>query len=711
MKRSLRNKIITWSFVPTAIILVIVALVSLYTYQRVTEDLVIERDRELTRLSASLLATDLAAYTDPLSDQFLAVADGIVMFDERGVVLAEPEQYEQWQPAWFKNIIRRASLSSSKAIFSDIVTDELQGEKLIVVVIPTRNRQGEPTGGIAGLFRLDPTGGSALYRSIEKIRRSTYTCLYLVDGNGRVIYHSTTDYIGKDFSTQMVVEMVQNGWAGAYRTHDLDGRDIVASFAPVPGTSWGLVTEESWAALTESSRRYEQLLLLLLVLVVAVPASIVTVGVRRITRPISELIHAAQQIADGRFGHRITASTGDELEELAKQFNRMANQLQESYADLEQKVADRTRELATLNNIAAEVSQSLDLAEILNNALENVLEVMEIEKGLAFRLEEESETLILMAHRGLERELDCDISRLPLGATVARRIAEDGKPAVQLVADYPEGELRQLLDREWLLSVISIPLMAQGRIVGAIILGARALRSPTPEELSLLAAIGHQIGVAVENAQLYEQAQQLAIVRERNRLARDLHDSVTQALYGVTLYAEAAARQLGSGDAQRATSHLREIRNTAQESLREMRLFIFELRLPTLKKDGLAAALQARLEAVESRVGLETTFKLEGDGKLSPEIEEGLYRIAQEALNNALRHAHAQSISVYLQWNQQTITLEIADDGIGFDPRAAREQGGFGLRGMEERAVRLGGRLQVQSSPARGTKIRAEVCR
>jgi signal transduction histidine kinase len=277
------------------------------------------------------------------------------------------------------------------------------------------------------------------------------------------------------------------------------------------------------------------------------------------------------------------------------------------------------------------------------------------------------------------------------------------------VADYPEDDLKALARSEGLELVVSVPLMVHGRSVGAINLGTHGPRTVTLEELSLLAAIGHQIGVAVENAQLYEQAQQLAVIKERNRLARDLHDSVAQALYGVTLYAEAAARQLVSGDVDLATRHLREIRDTAQESLREMRLLIFELRLPMLKEEGLVAALQARLDAVEGRVGLETRFEADVDGRLSAQIEEGLYRIAQETLNNALRHANARRVTVQLYQNGRSVVLEVTDDGVGFDPAAAREQGGFGLRSMEERAARLGGNLILQSSPGQGTRVRVEV--
>jgi signal transduction histidine kinase len=710
LKGSLRNKIITMSFVPTAIILITVALVSLYAYQQVTENLVIERDRELTRLSAKLLANDLTAYTDPLSDRFLTAFDGMIIFDEKGTILAaEPEQYRRWRSSWLRDIARKQARDSSKPVFSDIVYDALQGYDYVVVIMATGGDQGSSELRIAGLFRLGSATDSALYSNIEQLGRDESKCIYLVDGNGRVIYHSNSDYIGKDFSTQTVVEMVLGGWVGAYRTHDLDGQEIVASFAPVPDTSWGLVSEESWAELTRSSRRFGQLLLLLLMVGVLTPTVIVGVGVRRITQPIGDLIRAAQEIAGGHFRQRIAASSGDELEALADQFNLMAAQLQASYAHMEQKVAHRTRELATLNTIAAEVSQSLDLKEILNNALDEVLAVMDMESGQAFRLEEETQTLITMAHRGLSEEFVRCTSRLPLEASMAGQAAQAGQPIVRLVIDYPEGELRELVKEEGLQLVVSIPLMVHRRSVGALNLGTHTPRSVAAEELSLLAAIGHQIGVAVENARLYEQAQQLAVVKERNRLARDLHDSVTQALYGVTLYAEAAARQLLSGEMDLAAAHLCEIRDTAQESLREMRLLIFELRLPMLQQEGLAAALQARLDAVEGRVGLETEFKAEVDGRLSPEIEEGLYRIAQEALNNTLRHANALSVTVRLHQNARVVTLEITDDGIGFDPATAQERGGFGLRGMEERAARMGGTLTVRSSPRKGTEIRVEV--
>ncbi|MCP4590991.1 MAG: sensor histidine kinase, partial [bacterium] len=188
-----------------------------------------------------------------------------------------------------------------------------------------------------------------------------------------------------------------------------------------------------------------------------------------------------------------------------------------------------------------------------------------------------------------------------------------------------------------------------------------------------------------------------------------LHDSVTQSLYGVTLYAEAAARLLSSGQADVVAGHLGEVRIAAREALGEMRLLIFELRPPVLEQEGLAAALEARLEAVEGRARLKTSFDVALEGRLPDEVEEGLYRIAQEALNNVLKHAQARGVRVSLRQERQTVIMEVGDDGVGFDPSAIRERGGLGMRGMEERAVQLGARLTVQSAPGTGTRVQVEV--
>lgn len=206
-----------------------------------------------------------------------------------------------------------------------------------------------------------------------------------------------------------------------------------------------------------------------------------------------------------------------------------------------------------------------------------------------------------------------------------------------------------------------------------------------------------------------DQAEELAIARERNRLARDLHDSVAQALYGLTLQSEAASRQLAAGRLEKVAGYLSEIRQSAQNSLQEARLLIFELRPPILQKEGLAAALKARLDDVEARSGLQTHLNLVELGRLPDPVETGLYRIAQESLNNILKHAHAGQVTLNLARDLTGVTLEIIDDGNGFDPGLARQQGGMGLEGMQARTEQIGGQFSIQSAAGAGTRVKVEV--
>jgi signal transduction histidine kinase len=202
------------------------------------------------------------------------------------------------------------------------------------------------------------------------------------------------------------------------------------------------------------------------------------------------------------------------------------------------------------------------------------------------------------------------------------------------------------------------------------------------------------------------QAEELATAKERNRLARELHDSVAQTLYGLTLQAEAAARELSKGQTDKASEQLREIRDSAQQSLQETRLLIFELRPPILEQEGLASALRARLESVESRSGLKAQIQLQEVNQLPVKVEAGLYGVSNEALNNVLKHAHATEVKVSLKKESGKVILEIQDNGVGFDINAAA--GGMGLSGMKERAEGFGGEMQIISGPS-GTTIRVEV--
>jgi len=259
--------------------------------------------------------------------------------------------------------------------------------------------------------------------------------------------------------------------------------------------------------------------------------------------------------------------------------------------------------------------------------------------------------------------------------------------------------------RSW----IGIPLILRNRVTGLLSLTHEEPGYYTETHARLAQAITNQIAIAIENARLYAQAQDLATLEERNRIARELHDSVTQLLYGISLYSTAASRSISKDNVERAMKNLIEIKDNALQALQEMRLLILELDPPLLQKYGLVAALKASLESIESRAGLETVLKTDGIARLPGSIEPDLYRIAMEALNNLVRYARAKKVMVDLQIVSDWVVLDIRDNGVGFEVEYVENSGGMGIYNMKQRAQRLGGRLDIFSTPGAGTHIKAEI--
>jgi signal transduction histidine kinase len=365
----------------------------------------------------------------------------------------------------------------------------------------------------------------------------------------------------------------------------------------------------------------------------------------------------------------------------------------------------RADELEALRTTMAELTAELELSTLLRAIVERAAGLLGATGGELGLYDEASQELRIVVSHNLGE--DYVGTRHQFGEGAMGRVAETGESLI--IKDYQiwEGRLKSY---SHVRATLAAPLRVGSRLVGVF---TTVTTDPnqqfTAADLHLLNLFAQQAAIAIENARLYEQARQLAVVEERQRLARDLHDSVTQALYGMTLYSEAAAGQLSLGHSDRVAEYLSELQDTAREALTEMRLLIYELRPPVLEEEGLVAALEARLMAVEGRVGLKTEFNVEGAVELSPETEEGLYRIAQEALNNALKHARARQITVSLRQTEEKIALEVADDGAGFEPGTAHKRGGIGLAAMEERVSELGGQLSVESRPGQGTRVIVEV--
>jgi signal transduction histidine kinase len=228
-------------------------------------------------------------------------------------------------------------------------------------------------------------------------------------------------------------------------------------------------------------------------------------------------------------------------------------------------------------------------------------------------------------------------------------------------------------------------------------------------DIRLLQMFAASMSIALENARLYEESKQHAVLVERQRLAQELHDSVTQSLYGISLYAQAATGNIRLSQTELAGQYLEDIQNTAQESLAEMRLLIYELKPPILEKEGLVAALQNRLNSVEDRVRVKSGIQTNLTERLPAPVENGLYQIAREALNNIIKHAHAKNVLIRIERESTSVVLEIADNGIGFEPGTIRSSGCLGLVNMQECARTRGWQLGIESSPGNGTRIKVEV--
>ena len=259
------------------------------------------------------------------------------------------------------------------------------------------------------------------------------------------------------------------------------------------------------------------------------------------------------------------------------------------------------------------------------------------------------------------------------------------------------------------LSELIVPVTAKGNMIGVLDVQSDRLNDFDDTDLAVIQALANQAAIAIENARLYDQAQQLAVMEERARLARDLHDSVTQSIYSLTLLAEAGQRMIAQENLPQIRENQIRIDDIAQQTLQEIRLLVYELRPAELKELGLAGAIERRLEVVEQRAGIEARLLADDSLTLPQGLEEALYRIAQEALNNALKHARASTVELAVRVVAGSVTLEVTDDGQGFDPQAISDRGGLGLVSMRERAERIGGRLAVRSAPGEGTTVLVEV--
>lgn len=386
--------------------------------------------------------------------------------------------------------------------------------------------------------------------------------------------------------------------------------------------------------------------------------------------------------------------------------------IQEREKRLRQEAVSRLR---TINAIGVNVTRSLDLEQILNSALDKVLEVNQVKMGYIFLVERGTQDLVLTAHRGVPAESVEAFKRLRMGESLAGRVAQTGEACVvgDLLQEKPL--ITSLAGKAGMRSFVAIPLMSRDRVVGVLNLADTRCGRFSCQDVECLTSVGTGIGVAIENAYLYHSmryyAQQITRAQEdeRARIARELHDDTIQSMIVLSRQLEAQAKADEEVSPVKA-QHLRELQRIADDVIQGIRRFSRDLRPSTLDDLGLLPTLEGLAASLTEKDGVLTGLGVTGGRRrLAPEVELVLFRIAQEALNNVKKHAEATQVMINVEFTDSAVTMVVQDNGKGFTIATPAEDlaasGHLGLIGMHERARLLGGTLIIESHPGRGTKL------
>jgi len=413
-----------------------------------------------------------------------------------------------------------------------------------------------------------------------------------------------------------------------------------------------------------------------LAVVVAVTVIAATAFSRALlAEPIAQLTEATRALAAGDRTVRLPARDRSELGELATAFNAMADALSEAQQGLESRVATRTAELRALLELSNTIAVTTELQPLLAAVLD--------------RLDEAGATAAAEVW-----ELGPDGA---WGRLVARGDGLDGVPPAP-----GEGAPTPVAG-----DLLTLPLRVRDRTVGLLRARARPGAAWDEERLHWATGVAAQAAVAIENVRLYERARDEATEEARRHLARELHDSVSQAIYAIVLTTHAAQRR-AERDPERAREALDTVVELAEAALAEMRALIFELRPEALVDVGLVGAMHRQLDGLELRHGLATERDLPDEPALPFASKQVLLRVVQEALHNVVKHARAGRVEVRGWLERDRLRLRVRDDGVGFDPEASYP-GHLGHTSMRERLAALGGHLRLASAPGEGTTVEFDV--
>jgi signal transduction histidine kinase len=373
-------------------------------------------------------------------------------------------------------------------------------------------------------------------------------------------------------------------------------------------------------------------------------------------------------------------------------------------ARLRAETEQRTRDVEALYRADDLLHGSLRLQDVLEALADVSTDILQADKTSVLVWDDRHERLVPGALRGFGADSVARMSHAP-GQGVTGLVAQTGQSIIVEDAREDPRPAHHIVDPEGIVSLAHVPITVDDEVFGVFGVNYTTRRTFTGSEERLLSALARKAALAIENARLYGRAQQAATLEERQRLARDLHDAVTQTLFSASLIAEVLP-QLMARDPDEGQRRASQLRDLTRGALAEMRNLLLELRPGALTEVGLQDLLAQLVEAMASRSHTAIRLEVHGQvGRLPGDVQIALYRLAQESLANVVKHARARSASVSLRAEAEGLTLRIEDDGRGFDP-AAPSPGHLGLAVMRERAAAVGASLEVDSRPGTGTRVR-----
>ncbi len=458
--------------------------------------------------------------------------------------------------------------------------------------------------------------------------------------------------------------------------------------------------------------------ILCMVVIIAIIASFMA---RTITDPLLALTKGTEIIARGDLDHRINLNTGDEIDVLASQFNAMTSALKESHSDLEKKVRDRTKrerqraeQLRTINEISRKISSIMNLDELLPYVANLLRETLDYHNVNIFLFEDSAGQLILkeICLSGYKGVIPLEVPLEMGDEGVVAWVAHTGEPLlVNDVSKEPKYWFIEELSA--IKSELAVPVRIGDKNLGVLDIESNELDAFSEADLFTAQTLADQLAIAIENARLYQATGQIAVMEERNRMAREIHDTLAQGFTGIILQLEAAEQSLETNTGQ-VQQHLNKARSLARGSLNEARRSVWNLRSAALEQLSLTEALRQEVFVFGQNNSINARFDVsERVRELPPEVDTAVLRICQEALTNIKKHASATEVKVDLTFEDSEVTLNIRDNGIGLQSDkpgdGEKAHRGFGLISMRERARNVGGTLELQSEPGKGTQIKVTI--